>query len=219
MNLLDVYNALEKMEITVEQAADVLGLTPRDMRFRLTKWGDKLPTLLSTLDKISAGTVSRGRASELIGVGPRQVNHLMGTWKVHRPLPNYVVDATVSAIKWEIRKKYAIEYISGAATIEDSSEDADLSTRQMRRWVSGLIKKHFGMVFKDLKGLPGAKRRRLAHEIENAEGLEYAKQSVIEAIRRGEATLQEEAAARLAGRHVRKGGGGVRSVQKTGSRK
>lgn len=38
MNLLDVYNALQKGEINIEQASEVLGLKPRDLKFRLTKW-------------------------------------------------------------------------------------------------------------------------------------------------------------------------------------
>lgn len=197
MNMLDVYSALQKREITLEEAASAFNFTVTDMKFRLTKWGHRLPLLLATLDKIRENELSRGEAAATLSVTPRQINQLMKTWSIVRPIPDYVVRNTLTEIKWEIRKKYAIEFIAGSCTLEEASDNAEVSTRQMRRWVAELLHKHFGMVFKDLKELTESKKKRVADEIEASEGLEYAKQSVIRAISRGESTMMEEAAARL----------------------
>lgn len=215
MNLIDIYNALQKGDITTEEAAQALGFTHTDMKFRITRWGHRLPLLLATLDKIRAGTVGRGEAAKTIGVSLRQMNHLMQTWKVHRPIAKYVVNHTLAEVKWEIRKKYAVDYIAGGVTIEEAAERASVSTRQIRRWVSELLRKHFSMVWKDLKEVPMHRRARLATEIERAEGLEYGKQAVIQAISRGDTTLFDEAANRLAHLTHRRGTAHVRRVPKT----
>lgn len=205
MRLLEVYGALQGDHITHDEAAKLLGITARDLKFRITRWGPRLPILCATLDMIADGTCTRAEASAMIGVSERQVNHLMETWKVSRPIAKYVVDQTISQIKWEIRKKYAIEFIGGFSTIEEAAEGAEVSTRQMRRWVSDLLDEHFQMAFKDLKDLTPRKRAQLAQEIEDHEGFEYAKRAVLQSISRGETTLQEEAAARVAHKATKRG--------------
>lgn len=195
--LIEVFEMLQAKKITVEQAAIALELPVRDLRFRLSRWGDRLPLLLSTLQKIKEGSLARDDAARTLGCSVRQVNYLMETWKVSRPLPQYIVTRTASKVKWELRKKFAIEYIAGQSTIEDAAEAAQVSDRQMRRWVSELLRKHYGMVFKDLKELSERKRMRLADEIETAEGLELAKQNVLKALADGKKTIEEEALERV----------------------
>jgi transposase len=146
------------------------------------------------LDKIQDGKITRNEASVALGITNRQVNHLMQTWRVQRPIANYFFEHVAAQIKWEIRKKYAIEFVAGTCTVEEAAENAQVSARQMRRWVSELLQKHFGMVWKDLRTLSDSKRRRLADEIETAEGLELAKQNVIRSITVGETTLNDVAA-------------------------
>jgi len=43
MNLLDIYTLLDKEEITVEEAAKSLNMTTKLLKFRMTRWGHKLP--------------------------------------------------------------------------------------------------------------------------------------------------------------------------------
>lgn len=198
MNLLDVYNAHVKGEITEKEAAALFGITVRNLRFKITRYGMRLPTVLATLDKISRDQISRDNAAVAMGVQVREVNNLMAEFKVTRPIPEYVINQTLTEIKWEIRKKFAIEFIAGSCTIEEAAENAECTTRQIRRWVENLLKKHFEMPYKDLKKLALHKRQRLANEIEAAEGLEMAKVSIINAINRGEKSVEQEASERLA---------------------
>jgi hypothetical protein len=205
MKLLEIYSALQGGHITTEEAARTLGITVRDLKFRVSRWGNRLPTLCAALDMISENKATRDEAAALIGVSVRQVNHLMETWKIRRPTPKYVIDSVVAEIKWEIRKKYAIEFIGGYCSLDDAATEAGVSNRQMRRWVADLLDEHFGMAYKDLRELTGKRRAQLAEQIEETEGFEYAKRAVLQSIRRGETTLEEEAAARIARGMIRKG--------------
>lgn len=209
MNLLDVYSLLSKQEITVAEAAKAFGFTERDMKFRLTHYGARLPLLLSVLDRIKEDTISRGEAADVLSVTPREVNQLMHNWHIKRPLKAYLIERSTSKVKWEIRKKFAVDFIAGYGTLADAAEGANVSVRQMRRWVSDLLDKHYKMVFKDLKELTLKRRRRLAAEIEEAEGLELAKQQVLQAIADGKRSLGEEALERVMARKARR----ERSVQ------
>ena len=205
MNLLDVYNLLVTKEITEEQASNTLGITVSDLRFRLTRYGHRLPLVLATLDKIGADSISRIDAAEVLGLSKREINKLMTSWQIKRPLKENTIDRQVSKIKWEIRKKYAIDFIAGGDDLKGIAEQAGVSTRQMRRWVSSLLEEHFQMTFKDMTSLNDARRRRLADEIETAENLELAKQQVIKSIADGKMSLEEEALKRVMSKRSNQG--------------
>jgi hypothetical protein len=198
MTLSQIYENLVSNKITEEQAATMLGMPVKSLRIRRAKLGDKLPQILGALDKINEDAITRTEAVEILKVSARQVNKLAESWGVSRPLKQYVFTRTASKIKWEIRKKFAIDYISGSANLEDAADGAEVTVRQMRRWIAELLMKHYGMPWKDLNLLTDDRRRRLADEIEEAEGLELAKQNVINAISTGKKTLLEEAEERVA---------------------
>lgn len=202
MNLLDVYNLMTTNEITQEQAATTFGFAEKDMKFRMSRWGHRLPLLLATLDKITSDTITREEAAEILQVTVRQINKLQGTWRVARPLKTYLVDKQATQIKWELRKKYAIDYIAGGVDFENLAESAGCSSRQMRRWVADLLIKHFEMPYKDLLTLTPNKRKRLADEIETAEHLELSKKNVLKSIADGKLSVQEEALNRVLSKRV-----------------
>ena len=204
MTLLEVYSMMEAGQINHEQAAQALGMDLKTLKFRMTKFGHRLPLVLATLDKIRNGEIERSEAADLLNVSSRQVNHLMTNWKIERPIRAYLVERAASKIKWEIRKKFAIDYIAGSKEIDEASDLAGVSVRQMRRWVSELLMKHYEMPFKDLKLVSDRRRLRLAEEIETAEGLELAKQRVLEAIADGKKAIEEEAFDRVSARKLRK---------------
>lgn len=204
MNLIDIYSMLQRKEITIQDASKALEVTESNLKYRLTRWGNRLPLLLVTLDRIRNDGIPRSEAAANLGVSNRQVNALMNTWHVHRPLPTYLVERAASSVRWEIHKKYATDFIADSVTIEQAAESAHISPRQMRRKVSELLDKHFGMVFKDLEHLALHKRKRLADEIETAEGIEVVKAQVLKAIAEGKKSLHEEAFKRvIAKRSVR----------------
>lgn len=202
MNLLSVYSLLTNNEITSRQAASSLGLTEKSLKIRAKKWGHKLPLLLATLDKIKADKITREEAATTLDICPRQVNMLQKSWNVDRPIKTYLVEKAKSEIKWEIRKKYAIDYVSGGIEIEDAAAMAGVSTRQMRRWVSDLLKKHYQMQWKDLIQVSDIRRRRLADEMDKAENLEMTKQTTLKMIADGRAAIGEEALNRVLAKRV-----------------
>ena len=204
MNLLDLYNMREQGLVSEEEISAVVGRSVKSVKMIWSRWGAKLPLMFSTLDKIRDGKVSRAEASDLLQISLRHVNTLMTDWGVQKPIGKRVVDRERASIKWSVRKKFAIEFIAGASTIEDSAENAEVTGRQMRRWVSELLEKHYDMVFKDLKTLPLARRRRLAQEIEEKEGLDLAKQQMLKAVLDGRKSLQEEAFERVAMKRAHK---------------
>lgn len=202
MNYLDVYNAVQQQEITLDQACAVLGIPVKEYENKSKNWGHQFPLLLSVLDKIKAGTISTGEAAKVLGIQLRQVNYIINEWHLERPLKTYKVSREMSQIKWELHKKFAIDFIAEATTVDEAAESAGISTRQMRREVSKLLDKHFGMVYKDLPKLSNFKRRRLAIEVETAENLEMRHQQVLKSIADGEISLKEEAINRVVARRT-----------------
>ena len=197
MDLLQVWSLLQANEITFEEAAEALGINPTSLKFRVTRWGHRLPLLLATLDRIKKDEITRTEASEVLGVTTRQVNHLMTTWKVDRPVKDYLIERATAKVKWEVRKKFAIDYIAGTLDLDKAAAAAGVSVRQMRHWVSELLIKHFEMPFKDLKEVSMNRRSRLANEVELAEGLEREKLRVADAISAGDRTMKDEAIERV----------------------
>lgn len=212
MTLIEIYSLLSTHKVTEAEAAEALGMTVKSFRSRMTKLGHRAPMVFATLDKIASDAITRDEASQALGVTVRQVNKLSESWSVRRPVKQYLVDRTAAKVKWEIRKKYAIDFIAGGSNLEEAAERAEVSQRQMRRWVSELLNKHFSMPWKDLDKVALNRRRGLAEEIEEAEGLELAKQSVISAISRGEKSLEEEALDRVLAKKRRLGRIGLNSA-------
>lgn len=200
MNLLHVYNLLNTGEISHAQAAEAFGFTEQSLTFRMTRHGDRLPLILAVLDQIKADKISRIEAAERLGVSDRQINKLMESWSAQREIDltkSYLVGRAASKVKWEVRKNAAIDFIEGKLNFEMAAETANCSTRQIRRWVDDLLKKHYEMPYKDLLTLSMTKRARLAQEIRTAEGLEKAKQEMAIAIADGRTTVKDEAIKRV----------------------
>lgn len=197
MSLYETYNQWLHKKITDDEAAEQFRMTVSNFRMRVSKYGKRLAVVLKTLDRISDDEITRDQAATILNITTRQVNNLQEAWRVSRPLKQYLITRTVSTVKWELRKRFAVEFIAGSATIEDCAANAGVSVRQMRRWVGELLDKHYGIVFKDLKVIPDKRRARMADEIEEAEGLEIAKINVLNEVARGEKAIQEVALERI----------------------
>lgn len=204
MNLLDIYNLMQKGELTLEDAAIALDVTPKSLKIRIAKHGHRLPLVLATLDKIRADEITRDQAAIALNVTVRTINAAMASWDVKRPLKDYLIDQAAATVKWEVRKKFAIDFIGEHMTLLKAAQSAGVSDRQMRRWVSELINEHYGMVWKDLEGIPLARRRRMALEIEDKEGLAEEKIRLVQAISEGEKALKEVALDNVLARRKRR---------------
>lgn len=205
MNRLKTYRDLKAGRIDLASAAVTFNISEKDLKFRISRHGNRLPNVLMVMDKIENSALSRSEAAAELEISDRHVNQLMNTWQVKKPLREYLVTRTASQVKWELRKKFAIEYIGDDCDLEAAAEGAGVSTRQMRRWVSDLLYKHFEMPFKDLKLVTRMRRQRLADEVEVAEGIELAKRNVLDTIAQGEKTIEQEAVDRVMARRSSKG--------------
>lgn len=65
----------------------------------------------------------------------------------------------------DVMNECALLHIAGNVTAKDAATRAGCSDRQVRRWVSDLIRANFGMVYGDLAGLPHVARVELAAEL------------------------------------------------------
>jgi len=197
MTFTDIFIGLRDNTLSVEQAAEIIGLTPESMRHRITVWGRRLELLFEVLDLLKTDQITRSDASARLGISPRALNRLQESWHAQRPVKTYIVKRQETAIKWEMHKAWALGYIEGRVTLEDAAAGTGLHPRQVRRWITKLLEKHFNMPWKDLKKVSQRNRTRMANEIAEAERLELDKLRALESIARGERTAHAEAVARV----------------------
>lgn len=174
----EVLAAVNKGEIDVEQAADLLETTPRRVRQMLTVWSGRLPTLIRTLDAMSRPFLSREdkskvlqRAADALEVSPRQVRRLLSVNNVDKkPLKTTQIrheKAWIAQNKWDLRTRAALSFIAGSDNVESASLYADVTERQMYRWVHKMLDPT-GVDIRDLRGMRLEKRQKLASKIEAA---------------------------------------------------
>ncbi len=190
MTRTQIYRNLKSRKITLEDAAQQLQIDQKDLEYKIAHYGKRLPSIFQALDKIENDIISRSEASVMMDVAPRQVNQIMLAFSVRRPLAPYLLNRAEAKLKWDIRKKYAIDYIGGGLDLFETADKAGVGDRQLRRWVAELLIKHFEMTYFELRKLSLRKRRSLADEIEIAEGLEMTKQKAIEEVENGNKTLR-----------------------------
>lgn len=193
MNHLDLYKQYKKGTLTLADWAEVLDIKETSLKIRVTKQGARLPKFLATLDKIASGALTMKEGAELLGVAPRAMSTNCATWKVQKPVSDFVLTRTTATLKWDVRKKFALDFIAGRYNLDQASESAEISTREMRRWVWKLLDKYQIGDFRSLVDTSLRQRRKWAEDIEQAEGLEHAKLRLLETIGAGQRALAEVA--------------------------
>ena len=202
MHITALYLGFKAGNLTIEGFAERIGISPRQLTVRLGKHGSQIEKHLRVLDKISDNTITRAQAaSEWGSVNVRTINAAMRSWGVERKITEDMVNRVTPKIKWEIIKKYSVDFIQGKLDLVKSAKAAGISDRQLRRWVSDLLKKHYDMPFKDLKHVSQARRQALASDILEAESLELAK---IRSVLTGEVSIFQEAEHRIAVKRAEK---------------
>ena len=193
MKRYDVYKQYSKGSMTLADAAANLGMTERDFKFRMTKWGNRLPTVLKLMDGVEQGAKNSKDVVEALGIQTRAANSLIGSFKVVRPLGEWRIERAAPKIKWDLHTKVAIDVIACSKTLTDAAIAGNISERQVRRVVAALIKQHCQMTYRDLSAMRVPDRCRIANEIEQNEQLDYANRQLLEAIEQGHTTVADEA--------------------------
>lgn len=202
MHITPLYLKFEAGNLTLEKFAEKLGINPRQLTIRLGKHGSQIKKHLRVLDRISDNRITRTQAAAEWGnVNVRTINAAMASWGVERKITEDMVNRVTPKIKWEIIKKYSVDFIQGTLDLVKSAEAAGISDRQLRRWVSDLLKKHYDMPFKDLKHVSQSRRQALAADILEAENLELSK---INPVLTGEVSIFQEAEHRIAAKRSAK---------------
>lgn len=206
MHITPLYLKFKAGKLTKERFAEKLGISPVQLTIRLGKHGDQIEKRFGILDKISENLITRDQAALEWGgvnggVNVRTINAAMRAWGVEREMTEDMVSRVAPQVKWEIIKKYSVDFILGTLNLSASASAAGISDRQLRRWVSQLLKKHYDMPFKDLKMVTQTRRQALAADILEAESLEEAK---IQPVLTGEVSRFEEAERRIAAKRATK---------------
>ena len=170
-------------KITIENAAEHLNTSPRRVKQMVSYWGSRAGLLKRTLDKMDREFPSRDAysaalhsAAEQLGITRRQLNRLLNKYELPRNAINSGdtradrEETHEKALeKWEMRSKAAVSFISGAETVETAAQYAEISPRQLYRWVKKLLAAR-GVEILDLRKMTLYQRRRLATQVEEGGG-------------------------------------------------
>lgn len=216
MSITSLYQKYKAGKLTKERFAEKLGISPLQLTIRLGKHGDQIEKRFEILDKIAENLITRDQAALEWsgikgGVNVRTINAAMRAWGVEREMTEDMVNRVAPKVKWEVIKKYSVDFIKGTLDLVKSAEAAGISDRQLRRWVSDLLIKHYDMPFKDLKHVTQTRREALAADILLAESLESGK---IQPVLMGQISRFEEAELRIAAKRATKKG---RRAEKAGN--
>lgn len=176
MNKFKVLLDFERGDITLTQAASLLQAKhAADVIRSLAAYRGNLPYLIKMADKLSHQHPTQSdrrkiveQIAEKFEITPRQVNRMMKNTAVVTPSPYRVVLRSMrkdeAQKKWEARLKGALSMISGADSMESAAEYAEVTTRQMYRWVNKVLEPKFVTV-RDLKSMSLTERRMLSESI------------------------------------------------------
>jgi hypothetical protein len=196
MKLRALYDRYLSGKISIDQFAEELNLTTRGLKIRLTKWGDRFGTLMTTLDELGDDTINTVQASERLGTTTREINQLRESYSVGRPIRDYIVSRASSSIKWERYKKHAVDYIAGRRSLQQASDDSGLSVLGMRKWINKMLDRHTQLTWREHADMSLKDQQAIAKKIEEVENLSIQAQMISDAISLGRTTVQEQAIAR-----------------------
>lgn len=157
-------------------ACGLLKTSPRAVQQMLTLWKPYLVPLVPLFDALLLPTNVKAEQADLkrriakaVGITYRQVNRLIKTMNIDVPKPKssiYRAEKHKSAQNMRIlRRKHAIDVISGSNSVDEAAEGAELSPRHMYRLVNQLAGL-CGVTYKDLRYTTTQQRRKLAASIE-----------------------------------------------------
>lgn len=202
MHITPIYLKFKDGKLTKERFAEKLGISTTQLTIRLGRHGAQIERRFEILDKIADNLISRDQAAaEWGGVNVRTINSAMRAWGIEREATEDMVGRVAPKVKWEVIKKYSVDFIQGTMDLTHSAAAAGISERQLRRWVSDLLRKHYDMPFKDLKQVSQTRRQALAADILRSESLEFSNMLPVLS---GQVSRFEEAEHRIAAKRATK---------------
>lgn len=216
--LLKVYRGKRKLEEVCEE----LGITPISARLTLFHWGDKLPTLHTTLVQLDEGRINLEMAMQRLNVTKYTVHRIRSKYGFAPGRPPKAVKVAKREVKWDENKAVALQVIAGKMTTAEAMAALNASYRSVFRYIERLTP----LRLNELTFWPPSFRAALAEEIEHdlpnyaQKWVQFAKEAKLHLVKRpkfpespefwgnqplkrllvavllGEATLEEVAKAR-----------------------
>lgn len=171
----------ERGDIKLTEATETLGArTASDVLKSLTAYREHLPYLIAMSDRLSVQhekasdrTALLAEIAERLGVTLRQVNRLMRNTNIITPSPYQAMmrkfRAEEAKEKWRVRFDCALSVIAGLDKMDTAAEIAEVSSRQMYRWVNKLLDTQF-IKLKEVRQLQMYRRKEIADQIEQTQG-------------------------------------------------
>lgn len=129
---------VQRKEITLQDASDILGQSVVGLKLIMTHWGEQLQHLYNVLTVLEEGKISLDEAATSLGVVKytlhgirRKYGFAPGALKRTRP------EKTLPARKAAGRKA-ALSVISGSKTVVEAAEDIHISARTLFRHIDAL---------------------------------------------------------------------------------
>jgi len=175
----EILYLVSSQKLEEETAAEMLNVPVGSLRSTLTKYGKrikKMPEALSPLkeqaETVTDRTKAMQKAAKMLGVSVRQVRRLLEKNEISLKRPasfeKRLERAENAKEKWKKRQNAALSVIAGADNMDSAATFAEVSSRQMYRWVNKLLSVEKVRI-RDLQEMRRDTRAALARKLENAE--------------------------------------------------
>lgn len=155
---------VQQGEMTIAEAAHVLGLHERAVQLILTNWGEHLGVLYDTLVRLDNKEISLDQAAMTLNVTKFTIHALRKKYGF-RPAPREARKERPIVQRRQTTRQVALDCIAGRLTLADISKNATVSWRTVHRMISKLSP-DIGMI--DLTHWPKSFRQAYAVEIERS---------------------------------------------------
>lgn len=175
----EILYLVSSQQLEEETAAEMLNVSVRSLRATMTKYGKrikKMPTALGPLQEqaetVFERTKALQKAAKMLGITLRQVRRLLekNEIAIQRPVSyeKRLERAENAQEKWRKRQNAALSVIAGADDMESAATFAEVSSRQMYRWVNKLLSAEQVRI-RDLQEMRRETRAELARRLENVQ--------------------------------------------------
>lgn len=158
---------VQRGNMTIEAAAEQLGVTPHTLQIAYAQNEHRLFLLYSTLTAFSEGRINAEEAAKALDVSKTQIYYLVRTYGVEKPqrkvAPKKVGRYTQNKSVYE---KLTLDVVANRTNAKVAAEENNVSERTLHRYIKKAIEPHS---LTELAHWPASLRLAMAHEIEHGE--------------------------------------------------